>query len=157
MRLETTRSSFSLESRRKGYVIKLRSYHDVIHLYFHISGDHASAADRSGSRDWLCCVSGSWRLCWARLQAHSPLHSRCQLSCPKWYHHHPIGHFKSKLLNIHDTRWVHLHRHCVRDPRTLGRGHPSSEHHGGKSWFCSTWKWICLYLIFQGWIKSPKN
>ena len=33
MRLETTRSSFSLESRRKGYVIKLRSNPDVIHHY----------------------------------------------------------------------------------------------------------------------------
>ena len=33
MRLETTRSSFSLESRRKGYVIKLRSNHYVIHHY----------------------------------------------------------------------------------------------------------------------------
>ena len=34
MRLETTQSSFSLESRRKGYNIKLRSNHDVIHHYY---------------------------------------------------------------------------------------------------------------------------
>ena len=34
MRLETTRSSFSLESPRKGYDIEHRSNHDVFHHYF---------------------------------------------------------------------------------------------------------------------------
>ena len=33
MRLETTLSSFSLESRRKGYDLKLRSNYDVFHHY----------------------------------------------------------------------------------------------------------------------------